>query len=93
MIINNVNQSGVTSLYTSQQTSARKNTSYGSYEGSDEIVLSTQAQSFGASLSALCESSGEVRQDKVDFYRNAIASGEYSVDSGALAEKILDTRY
>ena len=93
MIINNIRQAGVASLYTSQQTSARKNLSRGSYEGSDEIVLSTQAKSFGAALSALRESSGEIRQDKVDFYRNAIASGEYAVDSGALAEKILDTRY
>ena len=93
MIINNIRQAGVASLYTSQQPSARKNLSRGSYEGSDEIVLSTQAKSFGAALSALRESSGEIRQDKVDFYRDAIASGEYSVDSGALAEQILDTRY
>ncbi len=93
MIINNVSQSGVASLYTSQQPSARKNLSSSSYVVSDEIVLSSQAQSFGASLAALRESSGEIRQDKVDFYRNAIASGTYSVDSNALAEKILDTRY
>lgn len=93
MIINNRIQSGVASLYTAQQPTAKKNIARSSYEGHDEIVLSTQAKSFGASLAALRESSGEVRQDKVDFYKNAIASGEYSVDSGALAEKMLDIRY
>jgi len=58
----------------------------------DEIVLSTEAQSFSQILQK-AQSMPEVRQDKVDTYASQIHSGSYQVDSMDLAGKILDTRF
>ena len=51
MIINNSIQAGVAGVYASQQTSVRKTTGTAAAVSSkDEIVLSSQAQSFSAAL-------------------------------------------
>ena len=94
MIINNSIQSGVAGVYASQQTSVRKTTGVSqAVSDKDEIVLSSQAQSFSAALQKAKDASTDVRQDKVVFYENQIAAGTYNVDAQALAAKMLQTRY
>jgi len=94
MIINNSIQAGVAGVYASQQTSVRKTTGTAAAVSSkDEIVLSSQAQSFSAALQKAKDASTDVRQDKVVFYENQIAAGTYNVDAQALAAKMLQTRY
>jgi len=94
MIINNSIQSGVAGVYASQQTSVRKTAGVSqAVSDKDEIVLSSQAQSFSSALQKLRDNSSDIRQDKVVFYENQIAAGTYNVDTQALAAKMLQTRY
>ncbi|MFA6850094.1 MAG: flagellar biosynthesis anti-sigma factor FlgM [Selenomonadaceae bacterium] len=58
----------------------------------DEIVLSTEAQSFSQTLQKV-QAMSDFRQDKVDFYEAKISAGEYQTNSLEVAGKILDTRF
>ncbi len=94
MIINNSIQSGVTGVYAAQQPSVHKAAGTSTaVEGKDEIVLSSQAQSFSTALQKLRDTSSDIRSDQVVFYENQIAAGSYNVDSQALAAKMLQARY
>lgn len=54
----------------------------------DEVVLSSQAQEFGQYLQKI-KAMPEVREEKVKELTDRIASGNYQVDSGKMAEKII----
>ena len=62
-------------------------------QAEDELLISPQARIFGAQLQALHNGADFVREDKVKYYEELIASGNYHVDAEALAAKILDTRF
>ena len=57
-------------------------------QGSEHIALSSQAKDIQKSHEAV-KSSSDIRVDKVDKIKAAIAEGSFHVDSHELAEKIL----
>lgn len=59
---------------------------------SDEVVLSSQAQSFSQILQK-AQSMSDVRVDKVETLSAQIDSGSYYIDSTDIAGKILSARY
>ena len=70
--------------------SAKTNASSGTSgtQGSEHIALSSQAKDIQKSHEAV-KSSSDIRVDKVDKIKAAIAEGSFHVDSHELAEKIL----
>lgn len=58
----------------------------------DEVVLSSQAQSFSKVLQK-AKNMSDVRVDKVETLSAQINSGAYYIDSTDIAGKILSTRY
>jgi negative regulator of flagellin synthesis FlgM len=58
----------------------------------DEVVLSSQAQSFSKVLQK-AKNMSDVRDDKVKNLSAKVDSGTYSVDSRSIAEKMLSARY
>ena len=68
---------------TSSGTSGAKGT-----QGSEHIALSSKAKDIQKSPEAV-KSSSDIRVDKVDKIKAAIAEGSFHVDSHELAEKIL----
>jgi negative regulator of flagellin synthesis FlgM len=58
----------------------------------DEMVLSTEAQSFSQMLQR-ARSMSDVRADKVEDYSAQVNAGKYQVDSQAVAGKILNIRF
>ncbi|WP_294157494.1 flagellar biosynthesis anti-sigma factor FlgM [uncultured Selenomonas sp.] len=88
MIINNSIQS-VTSLYGAAQPSRAYRAKQAADEGiRDEVEISADGQNFSEMLQKLRETP-DVRQDKVDFYSQAIADGTYQVSSENLAAAML----
>lgn len=61
-------------------------------ETSDQLVLSTQAQSFSKVLDKV-RAMSDVRMDRVDAMKSQIDAGTYCVDSKTLAQKLMQTRY
>lgn len=57
-------------------------------QGRDGVKLSDEALSFQTALKA-ARSTSEVRTDRVDEVKQAIANGTYKVDTSAIANKIL----
>jgi len=58
----------------------------------DEVVLSSQAQSFSQVLQK-AKNMSDVRADKVEALSTQVDSGAYYIDSTDIAGKILSTRY
>jgi len=54
----------------------------------DKVTLSTDTSSVAA-LTTQALNSPEIRQDRVDALRQAIASGDYKVDPGAIAQAMI----
>ena len=54
----------------------------------DSVDLSVRAEDMLTAMDAL-KSAPEVRQDRVDAVRQQVDTGEYQVDEGAIADKIL----
>jgi len=94
MIINN-NLQAVRSIYAKAAMNSTRSTKLADskLQEDDELVLSPEAKSFSATLQAIQNQSGDVRMDKVKYYEEKLASGEYKVDANALAAKILASRY
>jgi len=68
---------------------ARRNVeSGGSLQGADRVDFSASAKSFAAALKAAKEVP-EVRTELVSALRTRVDSGEYKVDSAALAAKMM----
>ena len=94
MMINNTIQAvaGAYSTAASPTTAKAKAKESTAVSAKDEIVLSSEAKSFSATLQQL-KGMDDVRQEKVDFYTNQIAEDTYAVDAGMLADKMLQMRY
>jgi len=94
MIINNNIQAIVGAYATNSKKikTAVKEESPDTSINKDEVLLSTQAQSFSKILQK-AQSMPEVRQDKVDTYSAQIGAGLYQIDSKGLADKILNMRF
>jgi negative regulator of flagellin synthesis FlgM len=54
----------------------------------DEVIISSKAQEFGSILQSVFLLP-EVRQEKVTALSGKIAAGEYHVDAGCIADKML----
>jgi len=55
----------------------------------DEVSISSEAKAIAAANAAVA-SAPEIRADRVDAIRAAIANGTYSIDSRALARAMVD---
>lgn len=58
----------------------------------DEVVLSSQAQSFSQVLQK-AKNMSDVRGDKVKTLSAEVDSGAYAIDARSIAEKMLSARY
>lgn len=58
----------------------------------DEVVLSSQAQSFSQVLQK-AKNMSDVRGDKVKTLSAKVDSGAYAIDARSIAEKMLSARY
>lgn len=91
MLINNVTQS-LASLYAGKSSNGiSRNSATERKSLKDEVVFSSEAQSFSALLQK-ARGMDEVRQEKVDYFQQKIADGSYSVSAQDLAGKLL-TRF
>ena len=90
MMISNVN--ALAGVYAGQQIVASHPASQVASAKSDEVVLSNQVQNFSQMLMELKNMNG-VRQDKVDFYSEKIATGEYHVPAEDIARSLLNSRF
>lgn len=97
MIINNSIPNTVAGVYASRHTLSTQQSAQtekvSAASSKDEIVLSSQAQSFSNTLQKLHDMSGTVRQDKIVQYENQLAAGNYEVDAQDLADKLLQLRF
>ncbi|MBU2699142.1 negative regulator of flagellin synthesis FlgM [Sporomusaceae bacterium BoRhaA] len=66
---------------------AKKDSKTVQTQGSDEVILSTNAQEFGDLLRKL-QALPDVRETKVQVLQDQVAQGTYKVDSYAIADKI-----
>ena len=64
----------------------RQNTKAEGQESASEVRLSSLAESLGTT-----ESSAPVNSDRVAELRQAIASGQFKINAGAIADRLLDT--
>ncbi len=89
MIVSNSIQS-VTSLYGAAQASRTYRARRAADEGiRDEVEISAAGQNFSEMLQKLRETP-DVRQDKVDYYSQAIADGTYQVSTENIAAAMLN---
>ncbi|WP_022749568.1 flagellar biosynthesis anti-sigma factor FlgM [Lachnobacterium bovis] len=58
-------------------------------KGNDQFLISAFGRDYTVARRALAESQ-DVREDKVDYLRNQIQSGEYHVDPSDFASKLLE---
>ena len=58
----------------------------------DAVVLSKEGRTFGEILNRLKADNDKVREDRVDFYTQQIAAGNYHVAAQDIAAKMLDQR-
>lgn len=78
----------VAQLYKSGK-SAKAQKSYGAAAGRDEVTISQTGYDYQIAKQAVAEAS-DIREDKVDRLRTKIESGNYRVDSGDFASKLLE---
>ena len=93
MIINAQVQA-VAGAYQSQglRKSPAKETQVEAASKAGEVVLSREAQSFSGMLRELHTMEG-VREDKVNYYREAIAAGTYDVAGSNIAASMMGLRF
>lgn len=93
MIINNNIQS-ILKTYSDNKTvkTVKAENKAANISKQDEVVLSSQAQSFSQVLQK-AKSMSDVRADKVEALSAQINSGTYYIASTDIAGKILSTRY
>lgn len=78
--------SAALALGTSKSAPRQSNKTEGQ-ESASEVHLSSLAGSLGSSS----ESGAPVNSDRVAELRQAIASGQFKINSGAIADRLLDT--
>ena len=88
MVINNNVQAIAGAYAVNQNRGARTGSAQGAAQFKDQVAISKEGQSFSSMLKEL-RGDDEIRQDKVDFYAEAIRNGSYSVSGRDIAEKII----
>ncbi|MBP3722932.1 MAG: flagellar biosynthesis anti-sigma factor FlgM [Selenomonadaceae bacterium] len=88
MIINNNLQAIAGAYQLNQKNSPKRMQNQSSLSFKDEVQLSKSAESFRSVMKKM-QNIGEVREDKVAFYTNAIESGNYNVSAANIASKML----
>jgi negative regulator of flagellin synthesis FlgM len=90
MIISSTQVQNVMKAYTDQNKTAKVNKSQGTSptSGSDEVILSSQAQGMG-SIGQILKAEPMVRSDKVQGISASIANGSYNISAGDVADKII----
>ena len=78
----------VAQIYKTSQTAVAKNTSSIS-KGRDEVQISQTGRDYQIAKQAVAEAS-DIREDKVAQLKARIESGQYKVDSGDFASKLLE---
>jgi flagellar biosynthesis anti-sigma factor FlgM len=63
-------------------------TSVADTRSTDQVVLSAKLETI-ATAKAVIAQAPDVRQDKVDTYRQLIASGDYVISSDTIADRII----
>lgn len=58
----------------------------------DAVVLSEEGRTFGEILNRLKADNDKVREDRIDFYTQQIAAGNYHVAAHDIAVKMIDQR-
>lgn len=86
MRIDSYNQ--VAAVYQSGKTAKTQNTQ-GISKGRDEVQISSFGYDYQIAKQAVAETS-DIREDKVSKLQASIQSGEYDVDSGDFANKLLE---
>ncbi len=81
----------VSQLYKNSK-SAKTQKSYGVAAGRDEVTISQTGYDYQIAKQAVAEAS-DIREDKVAGLRTRIESGNYKVDSGDFASKLLEKYY
>lgn len=95
MIVNN-NLQGIAGAYmrnVNQVKTSAKNDKNQQANARDEIVISDTARTFSAPLGLLRSNADSVRADKVAYFAEQIASGNYTIDPQGIAAKIMTTRF
>lgn len=81
----------VAQLYRSSKT-ANTQESYSTAAGRDEVTISQTGHDYQIAKHAVAEAS-DIREDKVAELKASIASGNYKVESGEFASKLLEKYY
>ena len=81
--------SQIASEQSSQQVNAQNAAKTGPSASEDRATLTSDSTSVG-SLVSTALSSPEIRQDKVDSLRQAISSGQYTLDPAKIAASMVD---
>jgi flagellar biosynthesis anti-sigma factor FlgM len=81
--------SQIASEQSSQQVNAQNAAKTGRSASEDRATLTSDSTSVGSLVSAAL-SSPEIRQDKVDSLRQAIGSGQYTLDPAQIAASMVD---
>lgn len=69
--------------------SAKTEKSYGIASGRDEVTISQAGYDYQIAKQAVAEAS-DIREDKVAQLKTRVESGNYKVDSGDFASKLLE---
>lgn len=89
MIISGKQIQNVLKVYSdNHQVKKTKPDKSGQAQGKDEVVLSSQAQEFAQILQDI-KNLPDVREEKVKEITERIASGNYRVEAGVVAEKMI----
>lgn len=78
----------VAQLYKNTKT-AKAQKSYGVAAGRDEVTISKAGYDYQIAKQAVAEAS-DIREDKIAGLKNKIESGNYKVDAGDFANKLLE---
>lgn len=68
---------------------AKTQSTYGVSQARDEVQISSFGHDFQIAKQAVAEAS-DIREDKVSELKSSVQSGDYSVDSGDFANKLLE---
>ena len=75
-------------LYKSGKTASTQNTK-GTAAGRDEVQISSFGRDYQIAKQAVAEAP-DIREDKVSELKTSVRSGNYSVDSGDFASRLLE---
>ena len=92
MIINNNLQAIAGAYQLNAKNPAKRAQAKNAPSFKDEVHLSSNAQNMSSAVKNL-KNMSDVRADKVEFFTNAIESGNYNVPAANIASKMLSIRF